>query len=136
MRQVSAFVFGVVFALGLGLGGMTQPAKVIGFLDFTGRWDPTLAFVMGGAVAVASALFPRILRRRNAWLGERFVLPHKNDLDLPLVGGAAVFGIGWGLSGYCPGPAVVSLVTGSPPVLVFVAFMSAGLRLAQIVRND
>lgn len=136
MRQLSAFIFGVIFALGLGLGGMTQPAKVIAFLDIAGNWDPTLAFVMGAAVVVAAVLFPRILRRQNAWLGDRFVLPQKKDLDMPLLGGAAVFGVGWGLSGYCPGPALVSLVTGAPPVLVFVAFMAAGLRLARIIRID
>jgi len=136
VRQLSAFIFGVVFALGLGLGGMTQPAKVIGFLDIAGTWDPTLAFVMGAAVAVAAILFPRILGRQAAWLGDRFVLPQKKDLDVPLLGGAAMFGVGWGLSGYCPGPAVVSLVTGAPPVLVFVAFMALGLSLARFIRID
>jgi len=129
MKLISAFVFGVVFALGLGLAGMTQPAKVIGFLDFTGRWNPTLAFVMGGAVLVGLSAFPRILKRRAAVLGDAFALPVRTHIDAQLLNGAVLFGVGWGLSGYCPGPAVVSLVTGATPVLVFVAFMLVGLQL-------
>ena len=113
MKRVSAFACGLIFAIGLGLAGMTQPAKVIGFLDLTGAWDPSLAFVMGGAVLVGLIAFPLILARRRPWLGGRFALPERNDIDAPLVAGAALFGMGWGLSGYCPGPALVSLVTGS-----------------------
>jgi len=129
MTLLLAFVFGVIFAVGLGLAGMTHPSKVIGFLDITGHWDPTLAFVMGGAVVVGLLLFPRILRRQAPVLAARFVLPEKPHIDTPLLAGAAIFGVGWGLSGYCPGPAVVSLVTGAPPVLVFVICMAAGLVL-------
>jgi len=129
MRLISAFVLGVVFALGLGFAGMTQPAKIINFLDVAGQWDPTLAFVMGGAVAVSFGLFPVILKRRTPVLGERFVLPEKKQVDGKLVVGAGLFGIGWGLSGYCPGPAVVSLATGTWPVLVFVASMATGLSI-------
>ncbi|HVN85252.1 MAG TPA: YeeE/YedE family protein [Candidatus Binatia bacterium] len=129
MRYVSAFVCGTVFAIGLGISGMTQPTKVIGFLDVAGAWDPTLAFVMGGAVLVSATLFPRILRRRTAVLDDHFALPEKKTIDGRLLIGAAVFGVGWGLSGYCPGPAIVSLVTGARPVVVFVAFMLAGLYL-------
>ena len=131
MLLLSAFVCGVVFAFGLGLAGMTQPTKVIGFLDLTGHWDPTLAFVMGGAVAVSLVLFPLILRRSAPVLGERFALPEKKDLDLRLLGGAALFGVGWGLSGYCPGPALVSLVTVTPRVVIFVASMCIGLYLGK-----
>ena len=130
VTALSAFVCGLVFALGLGLGGMTQPARVIGFLDVTGPWDPTLAFVMGGAVSTASLFFPRILVRSKALSGARFAVPTRQDIDAPLVLGAALFGVGWGLAGYCPGPALVSLVTGSPSVFIFVAAMIAGLFLA------
>jgi uncharacterized membrane protein YedE/YeeE len=131
MRLLSAFVLGLIFALGLGVGGMTQPTKVIGFLDVAGQWDATLAFVMGGAVTVSLVLFPLILKRSHPVLAERFFLPVKQRIDVPLVLGAALFGIGWGLSGYCPGPALVSLVTASRPVLVFVAFMAGGLYLGR-----
>jgi uncharacterized protein len=129
MKLTIAFFAGLVFALGLGLAGMTQPAKIIGFLDVTGAWDPTLAFVMGGAVAVGLVLFHWILKRSAPVLGERFVLPDKKDIDIRLLGGAALFGIGWGLSGYCPGPALVSLVTATPSVLVFVVSMATGIHL-------
>lgn len=127
MRSLAAFGCGLVFAIGLGLASMTQPAKVIGFLDVAGRWDPTLAFVMGGAVLVGLLLFPRILSRRAPLLASRFLVTERTGIDAPLVIGAALFGAGWGLSGYCPGPALVSLVTGAPPVLVFVASMAIGL---------
>jgi uncharacterized protein len=106
---------------------MTQPAKIIGFLNVAGNWDATLAFVMVGAVAVTFVMFPLIVKRQHPVVTDRFVLPSKRRIDLPLVVGAALFGIGWGLSGYCPGPAIVSMVTASPPVLVFVAFMACGL---------
>jgi uncharacterized protein len=131
MKVLSAFLFGVIFGLGLGIGGMTQPTRIIGFLDVTGHWDSTLAFVMGGAVTVTLILFPVILKRSRPALAERFVLPVKRRIDVPLLCGAALFGIGWGLSGYCPGPALVSLVTASPPVLVFVVLMAAGLYLGR-----
>ena len=135
MKLITAFIFGVVFALGLGLAGMTQPAKIIGFLDVAGAWDPTLAFVMGGAVLVGALSFPWILHRRKALLGDSFALPAQHAIDAPLLIGAAVFGVGWGLSGYCPGPALVSLVTLSPPVLTFVGFMAAGQYVARWVTH-
>ncbi len=131
MTLLIAFAAGVMFALGLGIGGMTQPARIIGFLDVTGRWDPSLAFVMGGAVAVTFLLFPLILERPAPIFAARFVLPLKKHLDAPLLLGATLFGVGWGLSGYCPGPALVSLVTAAPPVLVFVAFMFVGFHLGK-----
>lgn len=130
MKLLSAFIFGIVFALGLGIAGMTEPARVVAFLDVTGAWDPSLAFVMGGAVGVGLVAFPWILRRPRAVLGESFALPEKRPIDARLLLGAATFGVGWGLSGYCPGPALVSLVTLSSPALVFVAAMSLGLTLA------
>ncbi|HZY60513.1 MAG TPA: DUF6691 family protein [Candidatus Binataceae bacterium] len=131
MKVLCAFIFGVIFALGLGIGSMTQPTRIIGFLDVAGHWDPTLAFVMGSAVTVSLVLFALILKRPRPVLAERFVLPAKRRVNVPLIGGAALFGIGWGLSGFCPGPALVSLVTASRPVLVFVGFMAAGLYLGR-----
>jgi len=126
-KLVAAFLMGVIFALGLGIGGMTQPTKIIGFLDVAGHWDPTLAFVMGGAVAVTFVSFPLILRRPHPVLEQRFFLPEKRRIDVRLLAGAALFGVGWGMSGYCPGPALVSLVTLERTILVFVTAMALGL---------
>jgi uncharacterized membrane protein YedE/YeeE len=108
---------------------MMNPAKVIGFLDFAGRWDPTLAFVMGGALLVTVPAFFFILKRPRPVLASGFALPARTALDGRLLGGAAVFGLGWGLSGFCPGPAVAALSTGLTPVLAFVASMIAGMAL-------
>ena len=123
---LAALVSGTLFGAGLAWSGMTNPARVLGFLDITGNWDPTLVLVMGGALAVSALLFPLVLRRSRPVLAELFVLPSKRDLDARLLGGAAMFGVGWGLAGLCPGPAIAGLVTGSPPVLLFVAAMLAG----------
>ena len=133
MTIAIAFVLGLAFALGLGMSGMTDPGRVTGFLDVTGRWDPTLAFVMGSAVAVSFVSFGWILARPAPLFDRRFVLPKHQRITTSLVGGAALFGIGWGLSGYCPGPALVSLVTGAPAVIVFVAAMAVGVQLGSWV---
>ncbi len=126
---LTALAAGALFALGLGISGMTQPAKVLGFLDVTGRWDPTLAFVMIGALAVHFVLY-RLIRKRGAPLFDsRFDVPTRRDVDLRLVVGAALFGVGWGLSGQCPGPALTNLATGAWPALVFVAAMALGMIL-------
>jgi uncharacterized membrane protein YedE/YeeE len=124
-----ALFAGALFGLGLAVSGMTNPAKVIGFLDFAGGWDPTLAFVMGGALLVTIPAFRLILGRPRPILAGNFALPAKSTLDARLLGGAALFGVGWGLSGFCPGPAVVALVTGLTPVFAFVAAMVAGMVL-------
>lgn len=116
------------------MAGMTQPAKIIGFLDVAGAWDPSLLFVMGGAVALGLVAFPLVLKRPSPVFGERFALPDKAGIDRSLLAGAALFGVGWGLSGYCPGPALVSLVTLNSSVFVFVAFMLAGLGLGRWIR--
>jgi uncharacterized membrane protein YedE/YeeE len=122
-RLVVAYVCGVIFALGLGVSGMTHPSKVLAFLDFTGAWDPSLALVMGSGVLV-NAVFFRIATRRGApLLASSFALPERTAIDASLVGGAALFGVGWGLGGFCPGPAIVSVVTGATPVVVFVVAM-------------
>lgn len=111
-RVFAAFLAGALFALGLALSGMTQPIKVLGFLDFTGAWDPTLLVVMFGAVLVHLVSFRLITRRRSPLLSPQFDVPTVSAIDRRLIAGCAIFGIGWGLSGYCPGPAIVSLGTG------------------------
>ena len=118
---------GTLFGLGLAISGMVNPQKVIGFLDFAGNWDPTLAFVFGGAMLVAIPAFRLILRRPHPVLADDFDLPTKKAVDGRLLGGAALFGIGWGLSGFCPGPAVTALASGLLPVFAFVAAMVVGM---------
>ena len=133
-RAIAAFAVGVVFALGLGVAQMTLPARVIGFLDVTGPWDSTLVFVMGGAVGVYTVVY-RIARRRGTAVlgGMPLALPTRSDIDPGLVTGAALFGVGWGLGGFCPGPAVTSAVTLAPAVLLFVGAMLAGMLLYRAV---
>ncbi|MEO7730294.1 MAG: DUF6691 family protein [Kofleriaceae bacterium] len=127
MSIVLATASGALFGAGLLISGMTQPAKVIGFLDVTGAWDPSLAFVIGGAVAVYSVLFRVTRRRGDPWFDVKFHLPTRNDIDFPLIAGAALFGIGWGLGGLCPGPGLVAAASGSLSALVFVASMIIGM---------
>jgi uncharacterized membrane protein YedE/YeeE len=129
MRMIVALFSGALFGLGLAVSGMINPAKVIGFLDLAGEWDPTLAFVMGGALLVTIPAFRLILGRQRPILAGDFALPAESTLDTRLLGGAALFGVGWGLSGFCPGPAVAALVTGLAPVVAFVAAMMAGMAL-------
>jgi uncharacterized membrane protein YedE/YeeE len=131
MKNAVAFACGALFAFGLGLAGMTQPQRVLGFLDVAGSWDPTLAVVMGSALLVTALAFPRILAAERAALGGRFALPEQRAIDAPLLGGSVLFGIGWGLAGYCPGPALVSLVTTSPQIFVFVIALAVGLGFGQ-----
>lgn len=121
-----SFFCGLLFGVGLIISGMTDPSKVIGFLDLTGNWDPSLAFVMGGAVLVGSIAFRLAKRRSETWLGETLGLPTANQIDKRLVLGALTFGVGWGLAGYCPGPALASLTQGGKPV-IFVLSMLAGM---------
>lgn len=121
-----AVLSGILFGLGLAVSGMVNPAKVLAFLDVAGDWDPTLAFVMAGALAVTAPAFRVVLKRSEPWFAPRFALPTKTNLEPRLVLGAALFGIGWGLAGLCPGPAVTDLVTARGTVLLFVAAMLAG----------
>jgi uncharacterized membrane protein YedE/YeeE len=116
---------GVLFGAGLVIGGMTEPAKVRGFLDFFGAWDPTLMFVMGGAVSVHWLAYRWVRGRKAPLIASAFQIPSRKDIDLKLLAGAALFGFGWGLGGYCPGPAVASLPSGGLSVLAFVAAMLA-----------
>ena len=128
-RTFVALLAGTLFGLGLAISRMMNPAKVVGFLDVAGDWDPTLAFVMGGALLITIPTFRVILNRPRPILADGFALPTKSALDARLIGGAALFGVGWGLSGFCPGPAVAALVTGLTPVFAFVAAMMAGMVL-------
>lgn len=132
-RLVTALVAGLLFAVGLGIGGMTQPEKVIGFLNLAGPWDPALMGVMGGGMLV-SFIGYRVVRRRSAPVCEAsFQIPSRADITPQLVGGSALFGIGWGLGGYCPGPGIVSVVTGSSQALLFVAAMVAGMAIYRLL---
>lgn len=132
---LSSLVVGATFGFGLALSEMINPARVIGFLDVAGRWDPTLLLVMGGALAVTLPLFPLILRRRAPLLDGQFALPTKTRVDGSLILGAVIFGAGWGLGGFCPGPVLAALASGLPSVVLFVISMLAGQWLAaQIVR--
>lgn len=123
MRLLSIFFAGVLFALGLVISGMTQPSKVVGFLDIFGNWDPSLALVMGGAVAVHSLAYRWVKGRNSPLLAPTFQIPTKKDIDSKLIIGSALFGVGWGLSGYCPGPAISSSVVGDPRTLIFASTM-------------
>jgi hypothetical protein len=125
--HLAAGLGGLSFGAGLGVAGMTRPEKVLGFLDVAGAWDASLAFVMLGGVAVHAALYRLIRRRRSPLFGAHFHVPGRRDLDRPLLAGAALFGVGWGLAGYCPGPGLVSAAAGRPEALLFVAAMTFGM---------
>jgi uncharacterized membrane protein YedE/YeeE len=124
---VSAIVAGALFAIGLAVSGMTDPAKVTAFLDVTGAWDPSLAFVMAAAIGVHLPLVRLARQRRAPLFDTKFHWPTNHGIDARLILGSAIFGVGWGLSGYCPGPALTSLVAGLPPLLAFVGAMLVGL---------
>jgi uncharacterized membrane protein YedE/YeeE len=129
MSRFSPFLAGLLFGLGLCLSGMTYPTKVLGFLDLASDWDPSLAFVMGGAVAVASVAFRIAARRPKAYSGEPFHMPTAKTIDSRLVGGSLLFGVGWGLVGLCPGPAIVDVGFLDGRAALFVACMAAGMAL-------
>lgn len=133
MKRISGFMAGVLFGLGLLLSGMANPAKVLGFLDIAGQWDPSLALVMVGAIG--AAFLPMTWARRHAvaLLGGKMRLPERRDIDRRLVGGSLVFGVGWGLAGVCPGPALVLLAGGFWQAWLFVAAMLAGMLLVNAV---
>lgn len=126
-KNAAAFVAGLLFAIGLALAGMTQPSKVIGFLDFFGDWDPSLAFVMVGAIGVHFVFLRFLLKRRSPLFAEAFRVPTRRDLTPQLVGGAALFGIGWGLGGFCPGPGIASIGTFGAHALLFTGTMALGM---------
>jgi uncharacterized membrane protein YedE/YeeE len=134
MQAIVAFITGLVFGIGLIVAGMTDPAKVQAFLDLAGDWDPSLAFVMVGAIAVGLLAFRLAGKRERALLGGPMHLPTKRDIDGRLVLGSLVFGMGWGLAGYCPGPALASLTQGEKPLL-FVCAMLAGMLLFELLER-
>ena len=125
-RRISEYLVGLLFGAGLILGGMTNPSKVIGFLDFLGMWDPSLAFVMGGAVVISFLAFRGAKQREFSLFGRVIMLDDSKSIDLRLLLGSALFGIGWGISGFCPGPAIASLGTGELKVFLFVIAMIIG----------
>lgn len=124
---------GLLFGIGLIVSGMANPGKVLGFLDLTGNWDPSLAFVMGGAITVGLISFAIIKRRSVSFLGHRLLIPIRRDIDRRLVIGSGLFGIGWGIAGFCPGPALVSLGTANPKAVFFVLSMLAGMGIFEIL---
>lgn len=124
---LGGLVSGLIFGIGLVVSGMTQPEKVLGFLDLFGAWDPTLAFVMAGALIVAAPGFYFVHGRGRPIVAAHFRWPTRNDIDRPLVVGSALFGVGWGLVGLCPGPAIANVATGMPQIVAFVVAMGAGM---------
>ncbi|HEY8356167.1 MAG TPA: YeeE/YedE family protein [Ramlibacter sp.] len=130
-----ALLAGLLFGVGLIVSGMANPAKVLGFLDLAGPWDPSLAFVMAGAIAVGALAFALARRRTKSLLGLPMQLPPAADLDRRLVGGSLLFGIGWGIAGFCPGPALVALGMGEAKAVVFVAAMLVGMGLFEVLEG-
>lgn len=131
-HRLTEFAVGLLFGIGLILAGMTDPGKVLGFLDLFGAWDPSLAFVMGGAILVGVFAFALARKRTTSVLGGAMHLPTARDIDKRLVMGSLVFGAGWGLAGFCPGPAIVSMGAGQPKAIAFVLAMVAGMFLFEL----
>jgi uncharacterized membrane protein YedE/YeeE len=136
MAAFFAFIAGLVFGVGLIVAGMVNPAKILGFLDIAGRWDPSLALVMVGAIAVGLVAFALARRRTASALGLPLQLPTSSAIDARLVGGSLVFGIGWGLAGFCPGPAIVALGAGYAKAAVFVVAMLAGMGAFELIQRS
>jgi uncharacterized protein len=132
MWIIAPLLCGLIFGAGFLTSGMVQPTKVLGFLDIFGAWDPSLAVVMAAALAVSVPGFMLAKQRSQPWLAKQYFWPSKSEIDLPLVTGAALFGVGWGLVGLCPGPALESLATLSPGVIVFVVAMAAGMAVHDV----
>ena len=126
-KQLTDFIVGLLFGMGLILSGMTDPGKVIGFLDILGHWDPSLSLVMAGAIGVGLFAFAMAKKRTTSLWGDELRWPRLDQIDLPLIMGALLFGAGWGLAGFCPGPAIVSMASGQVKSLVFVVFMVLGM---------
>lgn len=135
MRLLFAYVIGLIFGLGIALSGMANPAKVLNFFDVAGTWDPSLAFVMGGALAVSFVGYRLVLVRSGPVLADTFRLPTRTEIDIRLLGGAGLFGIGWGIAGFCPGGALPALGTGRVEVMIFVAALVAGIVLIRLLQG-
>ena len=134
MRLLSAFLVGLVFGVGIAISGMMNPAKVLNFFDIAGSWDPSLLFVMGGALVTTFLGYRIVLRRPAPLIEAKFHLPAARDIDLRLVGGSAVFGLGWGIAGFCPGAALPALGTGKWEVVAFIAALVAGIWVARLAQ--
>lgn len=134
MRLISTYLIGVVFGVGISISGMANPAKVLNFFDVAGTWDPSLAFVMGGALIVTFLGYRFVLRNPAPMMSTSFQLPTRRDLDLPLIGGSAFFGVGWGISGFCPGGALPAIGTGNIDVLIFVGALIGGIFAAKAIQ--
>jgi len=135
-KNIAALAAGLLFGIGLAVSEMVNPAKVLGFLDITGNWDPSLAFVMGGALAVTVIAFRVILKQPHPVLDGEFRVPTAKDIDRRLISGAALFGIGWGMIGLCPGPAIASLAYGRTESAIFLIAMIVGLYADRFFRNS
>ena len=135
MTKLTSLLAGLLFGLGLIVSGMVNPGKVLGFLDVAGQWDPSLMLVMGGAIAVGLVAFGIAKKRALTLIGEKIDLPTSTIIDLRLIWGSALFGIGWGLGGFCPGPALVGVGMGLPSALIFVAAMIAGMVLFELLEK-
>lgn len=134
-RRITEFFVGLIFGIGLIISGMTDPAKVLGFLDLAGLWDPSLAFVMGGAILVGVVAFAVAKRRTQTFLGDALHWPTSRLIDHRLIIGSLTFGAGWGVAGFCPGPALVSLSAGVPKAMAFVAAMLVGMAIFELIEK-
>ncbi|MFT5786250.1 MAG: putative membrane protein YedE/YeeE [Ascidiaceihabitans sp.] len=134
MRLFTSYLIGLVFGVGIAISGMANPAKVLNFFDLAGTWDPSLAFVMGGALIVTFIGYRFVLKRPAPLLSVSFQLPTRRDLDMPLIAGSAVFGVGWGIAGFCPGGALPALGTGRMEVFAFVAALLVGIFAAKVLQ--
>jgi uncharacterized membrane protein YedE/YeeE len=134
-HRFSEFLVGLLFGLGLLVSGMTDPSKVLGFLDLFGQWDPSLALVMGGAIGVGVFAFALAKKRTLSFLGDAMRMPTSSQIDRRLIVGALMFGSGWGLAGFCPGPALISLAAGQPKAAAFVVFMGLGMIIFEVLER-
>jgi uncharacterized membrane protein YedE/YeeE len=134
MRLLISYAIGLIFGIGISISGMANPAKVLNFFDLAGTWDPSLAFVMGGALIVTFFGYRYVLKRPAPMMSARFQLPTRRDFDLPLIGGSAVFGVGWGIAGFCPGGALPALGTGRTEVFIFAGALLAGIFAAKVLQ--
>lgn len=135
MRLLAAYIAGTIFGVGIALSGMANPAKVLNFFDIFGTWDPSLAFVMGGALITTAVGYRLVFGRERPLFGKEFLIPQRRDLDLPLIGGSAVFGVGWGIAGFCPGGALPALGTGRWEVFAFTAALLVGIVIARLIQT-
>lgn len=134
-ENITALLLGILFSIGLGISGMMDPTKVQGFLDAAGRWDPSLALVMGGALFVTFVTYPVVVKRSGPIFGEKFGLPSKTEIDKPLIMGAVLFGIGWAISGLCPGPALANTLSLNTGVVAYIVTMFIGFWIHKKVFN-